>query len=153
MIDIVQHIINKSELIGWQSFVSKDNMVDYELTLIDFTDGKDVLYMTLPTIKRKKDGEFYTNDIEFVFDLMLCRKFEQETFSNVAESPSEKYNNRLYELSNLLDAFLVNLSISCTDHVLLDNTPFVLLTNKFSVSLDAVATTITLTAWAQLPTT
>jgi hypothetical protein len=153
MIDIVQHIIDKAELLGWQSFVSKDNMVDREISDIDYRDGKDVLYMTLPTIKRLKDGEFYTNDIEFVFDLMLCRKFEQETYSNVGESPAEKYNNRLYELSNLLDAFLVSLSISCTDHVNLDNTPFALLTNKFSVSLDAVATTITLTAWAQLPTT
>ena len=149
MIDIVKFISDKCEILNYSFILSKTENVNADLINIDFRDGRTVLYMTLPTVKRKKDGQFYSQDVDFVFDILLCRKFELETFSSVSENTVQKYDNRLHDLLELLDSFIVALSMSCANKVILDNSPIVTFTNAFSVSIDGVSCTITASAWGQ----
>jgi hypothetical protein len=149
MIDIVKFISDKCEVLDYSFVLSKTENVNADLIGIDFRDGRNVLYMTLPTVKRKKEGIFYSQDVDFVFDLLLCRKFENESFSSVAENTVQKYDNRLHELLELLDTFIVGLSVSCSDKVILENSAIVTFTNAFSVSIDGVSSTITASAWGQ----
>lgn len=149
MIDIVKFISDKCEVLDYSFVLSKTENVNADLIGIDFRDGRNVLYMTLPSADPKQDGMYYNHEIDFEFSIMLCRKFENETFSSVAETTTQKYDNRLHELQSLMVDFITNLSSYCDNKISVKWSKIALLTNIYSTSVDGAATNITASAWGQ----
>ncbi len=149
MIDIVDHITQKAILNDWIPIVADANSVNYELNNVDLASGQNFLYITLPTITRGKETQVYNGELTFRLELMLGRKFEAETFSSIAETAKQKYESRLFELSNQLNDFL-NTIFNCSNEIEeMGNTEITMAKNIFSASIDAALTTVTIKAWNQ----
>ena len=93
--------------------------------------------------------QVYNGELTFRLELMLGRKFEAETFSSIAETAKQKYENRLFELSSQLNEFL-NTIFNCSNEIEeMGNTEITMAKNIFSASIDAALTTVTIKAWNQ----
>ena len=105
MIDIVNTLKEKAELIDWIPVVGAKNIQSYTLQQKDLTTGKSALMIDLPT-----SSAIITNgtwsEHTYSIELLLVRKFEEFTKSSVSETTEQKYNNRLFELQEDFDTFL-----------------------------------------------
>lgn len=149
MIDIIGKIKQLAEQKGYLPVVASPRSVNYELGLLDLSGGAQFMYITLPTITRGKEGQFYNNELTFRLELMLGRKAEPDTQSSIQEREGEKYDNRLYEMARLMNEFISDLLDCSNEMEEMAQTQLVMYKNVFSISVDAVMTTLTIRAWNQ----
>jgi hypothetical protein len=147
MIDIISYIIAKAEVKDWSIIVSNSESVNIELSQLDLTDRNEFLYITLPTISRGKTGQLYNGELTYRLEMMLGRKYENETYSSNSETILEKYNNRIHSLSIQLNEFISELFDCANNMEELGNTELTTATNVFAASVDVVNAKLTIKTW------
>ena len=131
--------------------LSEDKRLEYKTIYDNITfdvDCKKWLYKEVKETQYLLRNELtYKNIIDIVGikikgDLMLVRKFEDNTRSSVKETTEEKYNNRLYELINNLDAFLIEV-LACSANMKVISVNYNFMQNVFAKSVDGVLCKLT----------
>ena len=105
MIDIVNTLKGRAELVGWVPVIGAKNIQSYTLSQKDLTTGKSALMIDLPTASAIVSNGTWSEH-SYSIELLLVRKFEEFTKSSVSETTEQKYNNRLFELQEDFDTFL-----------------------------------------------
>ena len=105
MIDIVNTLKERAEIVGWIPVIGAKNIQSYTLSQKDLTTGKSALMIDLPTASAIVSNGTWSEH-SYSIELLLVRKFEEFTRSSISETTEQKYNNRLFELQEDFDTFL-----------------------------------------------
>ena len=105
MIDIVNTLKERAEIVGWIPVIGAKNIQSYTLSQKDLTTGKSALMIDLPTASAIVSKGTWSEH-SYSIELLLVRKFEEFTRSSISETTEQKYNNRLFELQEDFDTFL-----------------------------------------------
>ena len=105
MIDIVNTLKERAEIVGWIPVIGAKNIQSYTISQKDLTTGKSALMIDLPTASAIVSNGTWSEHA-YSIELLLVRKFEEFTKSSVSETTEQKYNNRLFELQEDFDTFL-----------------------------------------------
>ena len=141
MIDIVTTLQAKATIKEWIPIVGSKDIQNFTLSLKDLTTGSSVLLIDLPEYRPLITDGFWSEH-DTTIDLMLVRKFEDNTRSSIKETTEEKYNNRLYELINNLDAFLIEV-LACSANMKVISVNYNFMQNVFAKSVDGVLCKLT----------
>lgn len=141
MIDIVNILTNKAELAQWLSIVGSKDIHNFALSQKDLTTGKSVLLIEFPKYRPLITDGFWSEH-DTTIQLMLVRKFEDNTRSSIKETSKEKYDNRLYELGNNLDSFLMSV-IACSANMKVKSINYMYAPDVFAKSVDGVVCDLT----------
>jgi hypothetical protein len=110
-------------------------------------DGATFIYFTLPTYTRGISSQTYNGDLTYKILITVGRKTEADTFSSIAETAAQKYDNRLFELQGTMQTFLN--SFFCSNDLEELSTSVQLVKNDLSLNVDAVLADVTFRAWNQ----
>ena len=105
MIDIVNTLKERAEIVGWIPVIGAKNIQSYTLSQKDLTTGKSALMIDLPTASAIVSNGTWSEH-SYSIELLLVRKFEEFTRSSISETTEQKYNNRLFELQEDFDTFI-----------------------------------------------
>lgn len=136
MIDIVNILETKCELKGWIPVVGAKDIQNYSLSQKDLTTGKSALLIDLPKASAII-GTGGWSQHSYTLEMILVRKFEENTKSSVSETTEQKYKNRLYELQQALDDFLYE-AFQCADTAIVKSIDYNYVVNVLSKSVDGV---------------
>jgi len=143
MIDIIDILKTKAELINWIPVIGAKDIQSYSLSQKDLTTGKSALLIDLPTITPAIEAGKWSEH-RYDMELMLVRKFEEHTTSSVKETTEQKYNARLYELLEDLDNFLY--SVLCGGSISVNTITYNFVMNVLSKSVDGIICRVTFEA-------
>jgi hypothetical protein len=147
MTDVLQLLTDKATLMGYHPIVADANSIQYELSNASLEDGRTFIYFTLPTFTRGLSMQTYNGDLTYSIKIMVGRKMEAETISSISETAAQKYDNRLFELSSILNAFLT--SFFCSNEIEEISSSIVMDTNIFSTNCDGVFSNTVMRLWNQ----
>ena len=140
MIDIVNTLKERAELIGWIPVIGAKNIQSYTLSQKDLTTGKSALMIDLPTASAIVSNGTWSEHA-YSIELLLVRKFEEFTKSSVSETTEQKYNNRLFELQEDFDTFLYQV-FQCAGVSKITAMNYSYVMNVLSKSVDGVLCTV-----------
>ena len=140
MIDIVNTLKERAELIGWIPVIGAKNIQSYTLSQKDLTTGKSALMIDLPTASAIVSNGTWSEHA-YSIELLLVRKFEEFTKSSVSETTEQKYNNRLFELQEDFDTFLYQV-FQCAGVSKITAINYSYVMNVLSKSVDGVLCTV-----------
>jgi hypothetical protein len=145
MTDYVAFFRAKTELEGWKFFYGEKGFMNFETNSEDITDGSIVLLMFPARTTPQIEGGYWSR-YQVQTQFWLCRKFEDTTHSAVNETELQKYEARLQELSDTLDAFLLT-TFQCATNIEVKSIAYFRELNQFSVSIDGVTAETTFLSW------
>ena len=140
MIDIVNTLKERAEIVGWIPVVGAKNIQSYTLSQKDLTTGKSALMIDLPTASAIVSNGTWSEHA-YSIELLLVRKFEEFTKSSVSETTEQKYNNRLFELQEDFDTFLYQV-FQCAGVSKITAINYSYVMNVLSKSVDGVLCTV-----------
>ena len=140
MIDIVNTLKERAELVGWVPVIGAKNIQSYTLSQKDLTTGKSALMIDLPTASAIVSNGTWSEHA-YSIELLLVRKFEEFTKSSVSETTEQKYNNRLFELQEDFDTFLYQV-FQCAGVTKITAINYSYVMNVLSKSVDGVLCTV-----------
>ena len=136
MIDIVNTLKERAEIVGWIPVIGAKNIQSYTLSQKDLTTGKSALMIDLPTASAIVSNGTWSEH-SYSIELLLVRKFEEFTRSSVSETTEQKYNNRLFELQEDFDTFLYQV-FQCAGVSKITTINYSYVMNVLSKSVDGV---------------
>ena len=136
MIDIVNTLKERAELVGWIPVIGAKNIQRYTLSQKDLTTGKSALMIDLPTASAIVSNGTWSEH-SYSIELLLVRKFEEFTRSSISETTEQKYNNRLFELQEDFDTFLYQV-FQCAGVSKITTINYSYVMNVLSKSVDGV---------------
>ena len=140
MIDIVNTLKERAEIVGWIPVIGAKNIQSYTLSQKDLTTGKSALMIDLPTASAIVSNGTWSEHA-YSIELLLVRKFEEFTKSSVSETTEQKYNNRLFELQEDFDTFLYQV-FQCAGVTKITAINYSYVMNVLSKSVDGVLCTV-----------
>ena len=140
MIDIVNTLKERAEIVGWIPVIGAKNIQSYTLSQKDLTTGKSALMIDLPTASAIVSNGTWSEHA-YSIELLLVRKFEEFTKSSVSETTEQKYNNRLFELQEDFDTFLYQV-FQCAGVSKITAINYSYVMNVLSKSVDGVLCTV-----------
>ena len=136
MIDIVNTLKERAEIVGWIPVIGAKNIQSYTLSQKDLTTGKSALMIDLPTASAIVSNGTWSEH-SYSIELLLVRKFEEFTRSSVSETTEQKYNNRLFELQEDFDTFIYQV-FQCAGVSKITTINYSYVMNVLSKSVDGV---------------
>ena len=140
--DIIGELRTYADNLGWHFLYGDSFMRNYEITKKDIIVNDLILgtdpFIATPTFTNA--GKVLT--ISYTGLIMLGRKFELNTTSSLDETTIQKYDRRLFELTNLLSTNLI--SFACANDLTINNVQFELGLNQLDENLDFVIGSVTL---------
>ena len=140
MIDIVNTLKERAEIVGWIPVIGAKNIQSYTLSQKDLTTGKSALMIDLPTASAIVSNGTWSEHV-YSIELLLVRKFEEFTKSSISETTEQKYNNRLFELQEDFDTFLYQV-FQCAGVSKITAINYSYVMNVLSKSVDGVLCTV-----------
>ena len=118
------------------------------MRLMNGTSQKVMLVLPF-TVNDTVDGGM-VSEYKYTASIWVGRKMELDTISDINETQSEKWDNRLYELINEGNDFLETFFAPCsTKNYRLDSKRSEQLINRTSENLDFIQIDITFTEWKE----
>jgi hypothetical protein len=145
MTDYVEIFKDAAERLDYKFFYGSKGYQNFELQQAEISEGTIILIM-FPAKRSPivEGGQWSRYSISTQF--FLGRKFECDTVSSIDETEYQKYTNRLKELSDLLDEFLLN-NVGCADRLEARSINYFDELNQYSASIDFAGASITFDAW------
>jgi len=142
------YLKDKAETYGMHAVIADARSTLYELQQMDITDGKFVCLLSRNgSIQLPKEGQSFNGDAVHAVEMVIYRKFEDNTISSIAETYGEKFTNRLSDSIEQALQFLLSLNCSNEFDVTVNSIDEVI--NQTAVSMDGVKISLSLRAWAQ----
>ena len=147
MKDYVDYFKTKAELRGWKFFYGAKGYQNYEAQEAELEDGSMVLIM-FPASENPviESGQWSRYNVSTQFH--LGRKSEAETESSVAETEMQKYTNRLAELREAMDDFLLS-TLGCAVDIEAKSIRYFRELNQLSINIDVISAEVSFEAWQQ----
>jgi hypothetical protein len=144
----LKYLKEAAEAFGMHAVIADARSTLYELQQLDITDGKFVAVITRNgSVLLPKEGQSFNGDAIHAVELIIYRKFENDTISSIAETYGEKFTNRLSDSIEQALQFLLSLNCSNEFEVTVNSIDEVI--NQIAVSMDGVKISLSLRAWAQ----
>jgi hypothetical protein len=144
----LQYLKDKAEAFGMYAVIADVRSTTYELQQLDITDGKFVAILTRNgSIQLPKEGQSFNGDATHAVEMVIYRKFENDTMSSIAETYGQKYANRLQDSVEQALQFLLSLNCSNEFDVTVNSIDEVI--NQTTASMDGVKISLSLRAWNQ----
>jgi hypothetical protein len=142
------YLKDAAETFGMHAVIADARSTLYELQQLDITDGKFVAIIARNgSVRLPKDGQSFNGDAVHSVELIVYRKFENDTLSTIAETYNQKFENRLHDTMEATLQFL--LSLNCSNEFDIEVNSIDEVINQTAVSMDGWKVSLNMRAWAQ----
>jgi len=146
--DPLTYLHDRAVLFGMHAVITDARSTTYELQQLDIIDGKFVCLITRDgSVSLPKTEQSFNGDVIHNVQLIIYRKFEDDSVSTISETYFEKFNNRLKDTMAIALQFL--LSLNCTTEFDTDVVSIDEVLNQTAVSMDGVKIQLSMRAWNQ----
>jgi hypothetical protein len=144
----IKYLKEKAEKYGMYAVIADVRSIMFELQQLDITDGKFVAVIGRNgSTQLNKTGQSFDGDAIHPIEIVIYRKFENDTISSINETYSQKFENRLQDCMEQALQFLLSLNCSNEFDVSVNSIDEVI--NQTATSMDGIKISLSMRAWNQ----